>query len=166
MNSLLFFGTLRSKKLLKSVIGRDLNHLKFSKIKLTKSKLFKVENENFPYLEKTNSYKDFINCTYIEGLIKKDFEKILFYESIEYKLSSINLVINEIIVETHFFELINKNITSELWSFNKWKIKYEVFSCIAAEEWMTLFNKYKNNPEKAELYWDKILENAKIRIKE
>ena len=165
MHSLIFFGTLRSKKLLKSVIGKNIDHLQIIDSKLNKFKLFKVKNENFPYLNKTNSDKDIIKCTYIKNLTKDNFDKILFYESVEYKLSKINIFVSGKIIKANFFELINKNKTNINWSFEKWQIKYEEQSCIAAKEWMLLFNNYKNIPEKAELFWTKMKEKAKIKKK-
>ena len=164
MDSLVFFGSLISKKLLRTVIGSNLKHLRFIEAKIFKSKLYKVKNENFPYLEKTNSINDLVNCTYINGLTEENFEKILFYESIEYKISKIIISLNNENVKTHFFELIKKNKTSELWFYNKWKDSFEDFSCIAAREWMTLYDEYKNNPADAEVYWQKMLANAKKEI--
>lgn len=164
MDSLIFFGSLRSKKLLKTVIGSDLNHLKFVDAKIYKSKLYKVKNENFPYLEKTESNTDFVNCTYINNLTKENIEKIFFYESIEYRISQIIISLNNENIKTHFFELIKKNKTSELWLFEKWKKSFEEFSCIAAKEWMELFIEYKHKPGDAEVYWQKMLEDAKVEI--
>ena len=164
MNSLVFFGSLRSKKLLKIVIESDLNHLKFFTGKIHKSKLYKVKNENFPYLENTNLNNDVVNCTYILGLSKKNIAKILFYESIEYKISKIIIYLNKEVIKTHYFELIKKHKTSELWFYDKWKDSCEEYSCIAAKEWMKLFKEYKNNPEEAEIYWQKMLDKAEIEI--
>ena len=164
MNSLVFFGSLRSKKLLKIIINNDLNHLIFHKAKIFKSKLFKVKNENFPYLEKINSNKLFVECTYIVGLTQNDLDKIIFYESIEYKLNKIIISINEKNIETNFFELIKKNKTYDLWLFEKWQKEFEDFSCIAAKEWMLLFEEYKNKPDKAEIFWEKMLNNADKQI--
>ena len=70
MDSLVFFGSLRSKKLLKIVIESDLNHLEFFDAKIFGSKLYKVKDENFPFLQRTDSSNDFIDCTYIKGLTK------------------------------------------------------------------------------------------------
>lgn len=164
MKSLVFFGSLKSKKLLQAVIGINLEHLKFFNAKIYNSKLYKVKNENFPYLEKTNSNYDIVECTYIEGLFDQDFEKILFYESIEYKISEIEILLDKKKIKSNFFELIKKNKTSELWFYDKWKVLFEELSCIAAKKWMLLFDRYKNNPEKAEVYWQKMLEKAKKEI--
>ena len=164
MDSLVFFGSLRSKKLLQTVIGSNLNHLKFFNGRIHKSKLYTVKNENFPYLEKTSSNNNVVNCTYIEGLSKENFSKILFYESIEYKLSKIIISLDKKIVKTQFFELIKKNKTSQLWFYDRWRDLFEEHSCIAAKKWMLLFEEYKNKPEKAEVYWKKMLNNAKKEI--
>ena len=165
MDSLVFFGSLRSKKLLKNIINCELDHLIFYDAKIFKSKLFKVKNENFPYLKKTDSNNDIVKCTYIKGFTKLDFKKIIFYESVEYKISKINIVLKNESIETNFFELIKKHKTLRLWSFDKWQIEDEELSCIAAKEWMSLYDEYKDNPSNAELYWKKMIENAKIKIK-
>ena len=161
MNSLVFFGSLRSKELLKVIIDNNLEHLKFYNAKIFRARLFKVNNENFPYLEKTNSNIDFVNCTYITGLMSIDLEKILFYESIEYKINPITINLDNININTFFFDLKKKNKTNEKWNFEEWQIEFEKISCIAAKSWMSLFNKYKSDPGKAEIYWQKILEEAK-----
>ena len=56
------------------------------------------------------------------------------------------------------------NKTNKLWFFEDWKNSYQELSCIAAKEWMKLFNKYENNPEDAEMFWEFILKNTKIKI--
>ena len=164
MKTLVFFGSLRSNKLLRIVIGNNLNHLRIYEAKILNSKLYKVKNENFPYLHRANKIKDSTICTYIEGLTKKNFERILFYESIEYRLSKINISLKNINLETYFFELIKKHKTCKIWEFDKWKINYEKFSCIAAKDWMSLFPEYKNKPEKAEIFWQNMLFKAKKKI--
>jgi hypothetical protein len=166
MDSLVFFGSLRSKKLLKNIIKCELDHLIFHDAKILKTKLFKVKNENFPYLEKMNSNNNIVNCTYIKGFTEQDLKRIIFYESIEYKISKINIVFDKKIVETNFFELIKKHKTLEEWSFNRWQIEFEELSCIAAKEWMSLYEEYKNDSSRAEVYWQKMIKNAKIKIKE
>ena len=163
MDSLVFFGSLRSKKLLKIIINSNLKHLKLTSVKIFKAKLFRVRNENFPYLEKTNSQNDIVNCTYVENLKKEDFKKILFYESIEYEIKNIRICKKEKNINSHFFDLIKKNKTKENWTYEKWKNKYEKLSCVAAKSWMLLFNKYKNNPGEAEIYWQEILNKATIQ---
>ena len=164
MDSLIFFGSLRSKKLLRIVIRSNLNHLQFFDAKIYNAKLYNVKSENFPYLEKTNSKKDIVICTYIKGFSNEDFEKIFFYESIEYKINKITISLNNENVDTHFFDLIKKNKTSDTWFYETWKNSFEKFSCIAAKEWMNLFSEYKNNPEDAEVYWNKMLKDANIKI--
>ena len=165
MHSLVFFGSLRSKKLLKIVIGKDIvDYLKFNNAKAKKSKLFKVKNENFPYLEKSNRKEDKVICTFVEDLKKIKLKKIIFYESIEYKLSKINLKKKKKEIETNYFELIKKNKSTENWSYKLWKFKFEKLSCIAAIKWMSLFNKYKDNPGDAEVYWQKILTESSKEI--
>ena len=164
MKTLVFFGSLRSNKLLRIVIGNNLNHLRIYEAKILNSKLYKVKNENFPYLMRSNSVKSLTQCTYIEGFTKEDFQRILFYESIEYKLRKIKISLKNIEKETYYFELIKKHKTNELWDFDKWKIKYEIFSCIAAKDWMSLFTEYKYKPVKAEIYWQKMLLKANKQI--
>ena len=164
MKNLVFFGSLRSPELLKIVIGKDLKHLNIYEAKILNSKLFKVKNENFPYLKYSNLIKDLIQCTYIEGFTVEDFERILFYESVEYKLSKITICLGDKNKETFYFELIKKHKTNKLWVFDKWKIKYEKFTCIAAKDWMTLFSQYKNTPNEAEIYWQEILLKASKKI--
>ena len=162
MKSLVFFGSLRSIKLLKVVLEKNnLDYLKIYNGKIFNSKLYKVKNENFPYLVKTNIIKDVTNCIYIENLTNLDFKKILFYESIEYKISKITIKIERGNTVSNYFELIKKNKTSIKWFYEEWQIQYEDWSCIAARKWMLLFNKYHNNPKEAENYWQKILTDSK-----
>ena len=165
MKSLVFFGSLRSEKLLKVVLKKnDLEYLKIYNGKIFNSKLYKVKNENFPYLVKTNFAKDATNCIYIENLTSTDFKKILFYESIEYRISKITIKINTKNIFSNYFELIKKHKTSIEWSYEKWQPQFENYSCNAAKEWMFLFKKYKNNPKEAENYWKKILIDSKKNI--
>jgi len=164
MKTLVFFGSLRSIELLKIVIGRDINHLSIYDAKIFNTKLYKVKNENFPYLKYSDSINDFTQCVYIEKFSKEDFKRIIFYESIEYKLSKIMISLNNINKETYYFELIKKKKTSKPWEFDKWRIKYEKFSCIAASDWMSLFPKYKHIPAEAEKFWQEMLFKANEKI--
>ena len=164
MDSLVFFGSLRSKKLLKIVIESDLSHLEFFDAKIFGSKLYKVKDENFPFLQRTDSSNDFIDCTYIKGLTKENFEKIMFYESVEYEINQITISVDKKNIKTNYFKLIKKNKSSELWFFENWERLFEKFSCIAAKQWMLLFLKYKDNPIDAEFFWQEMLEKAKEEV--
>ena len=42
-----------------------------------------------------------------------------------------------------------------------WKNEYEKINCIAAKKWMNMYDKYKNKPGEAEIYWQKILSDSK-----
>ena len=77
MKSLIFFGTLRSKKLLKIVTPENFNSLVFKEAIIKKNKLFKVRNEYFPYISFTNNEKDFVECTYVTNLSKINIKKIM-----------------------------------------------------------------------------------------
>jgi len=165
MDSLVFFGSLRSKKLLEIIIGNNTNHLEFFETSIKNYKLFKVKNENFPYLEFTKKSKDIVDFTYVKNLSIENFNRSLFYESVEYKLSKINIIINNCNIKNYFFELIKKNKTTVTWEYKKWKVKYEKFSCIAAKEWMLLFDEYKDSPEEAEVFWSEMLQKAKKKLK-
>ena len=163
MKSLIFFGSLRSKKLLKIILDRKLDNLNISLGKIPNCELLKVYRENFPYLEKSKNKKNYILCNFVEGLTNLDFKKILFYESIEYKLNPIQVIVNKKKINTHYFKLIKKNKTKTKWSYIKWKNQHEVFSCRAAKLWMLLFDQYKNKPLEAEVYWQSMLYNSQIK---
>ena len=161
MKSLIFFGSLRSKKLLQIILDRDIKNLNIQIGRIPKYELLKVYRENFPYLSKTKNKKSYVFFSFVKGLTNKDFKKILFYESIEYKLNKIKIVINNKDINTHYFKLIKNNKTNTKWSYEKWKSEYEIFSCEAAKLWMSLFDEFKNKPEEAEKYWSKMLKKTK-----
>ena len=52
MDTLIFFGSLRSKKLLQIVLGKNLDNYHFKIGKINNANLYHVKNETFPYLQK------------------------------------------------------------------------------------------------------------------
>lgn len=161
MKSIVFFGTLMSKNLLEIILDRDLNNLNFHKGFIYNCKLFKVNNENFPYLEITNKETDIVRCIYIDNLSSLDFRKITFYESIEYKIKEIEIIVESKKINSSYFSLITNNKSKNEWIFQEWKINFEKNACMAAKKWMVLFKDYENKPAEAEIYWPQILEASK-----
>ena len=106
MVDIVFFGSLRSVKLLEVVISKKIITRDFEKARIINSKLFRVKNENFPYLIKTKSKKDIVNCLVIKNLNDLDFNKIKFYESVEYTLDKIEVNINNSIQKYNYFKFI------------------------------------------------------------
>ena len=160
IKSLIFFGTLRSKKLLKTIINRNISSLNFQEGHINNGKLFQVKNENFPYLEITKKINDIVNCIYVKNLTLLDFQKIKFYESIEYEIKKIDIKINNKKLISHYFSLIAKNKSKKKWLYEEWEVNFEEYACIAAKKWMNLFDEFKNKPEEAESYWPQILKNS------
>ena len=164
MKNLVFFGSLRSKRLLQAVLERNIEDLKFNKGIIYNCILLRVKNENFPFARFTNNFTDMSECLYVNGLTHNDFEKILFYESIEYELKNIEIIVNKKIIKTNYFSLKLDHSTNELWSYESWLKNHEKLSINAAIKWMSLFDKYKDQPENAEKYWQKMLNQAKDEI--
>mgnify|MGYP006109375023 CR=1 FL=1 len=164
MKNLVFFGSLRSKRLLHAVLERNIDDLKFNKGIIHNCILLRVKNENFPFARFTNNLTDKSECLYVNGLRYSDFEKILFYESIEYELKNIEIIVNKKIIKSNFFSLKLDHSTNELWSYESWLKKHEKLSIKAAIKWMSLFDQYKDQPGIAEKYWQKMLNQAKDEI--
>ena len=97
-------------------------------------------------------------------LKKNDFDRILFYESIEYELKHIDIIINNKLIKSSFFSLRLDHSTNEQWSYELWLKNHEKLSIKAAKKWMLLFNEYKNQPGNAEKYWQEMLNQAKDGI--
>ena len=45
--------------------------------------------------------------------------------------------------------------------FQKWQKKFEDYDCECAKLWMELFDEYKHDSEKAEIFWPEILQKIK-----
>ena len=58
MKNLVFFGSLRSKRLLHAVLERNIDDLKFNKGIIHNCILLRVKNENFPFARFTNNLTD------------------------------------------------------------------------------------------------------------
>ena len=165
MVDIVFFGSLRSVKLLEVVISKKIIPRNFEEARIINSKLFRVKNENFPYLIKTKSNNDIINCLVIKNLNDLDFNKIKFYESVEYKLDEIEVQIKHSIQKYNYFKFIKKNITDEEWIYEEWQKKFEESNCKAAFLWMKLYNKYKENPGEAEKFWSDMQKKVNDQLK-
>ena len=164
MTELVFFGSLRSVKLLEAVIDKKIDPKNIENAIIKNVKLFRVKNENFPYLIDTKNINDTINCIVIKNLNGLDIDKIQFYESVEYKLDIIEIEINNIIKKYNYFKYIKKNITGEKWIYEDWQKKFEESNCKAALLWMKLYDQYKENPGKAEKFWPDMQRKADDEI--
>ena len=97
MKTLIFFGSLRSIKLLKIVIGKDVEERSLNKGFIKNARLYQVKNETFPYIEFSNDFTEKVECLVGNDLQNEDIDKIQFFESTEYHLENIDCEIdNEI----------------------------------------------------------------------
>ena len=92
--SIVFFGTLRSTKLLKIILNKNIKNNQFIKCVIRGSKLKKIYNEVYPCLLKTNNTNDIVKAMIINNLTNNDINRILFFESTEYQLNNIDVEIN------------------------------------------------------------------------
>ena len=164
MTDLVFFGSLRSIRLLEIIINKKINPKKLEYAFIKKAKLFRVKNENFPYLIRTKNLIEEVRCLVVRNLDNEDFSKIQFYESVEYKLDKIKLEINKTIKKYNYFKFIKKNITDEEWVYEEWKKKFEETNCKAALLWMKLYDEYKESPGEAEKFWPDMQKQAADKI--
>ena len=165
MTELVFFGSLRSVKLLEAVINKKIYPKNIEDAIIRNVKLFRVKNENFPYLVNTKNSNDIINCIVIKNLNDLNIDKIQFYESVEYELDIIEIEINNVIKKYNYFKYVKKNITDEKWIYEDWQKKFEESNCKAALLWMKLYSQYKENPGKAEKFWPDMQRKADNEIK-
>ena len=157
MKTLIFFGSLRSIKLLQIVIGRDVEERSLNKGFIKNSRLYQVKNETFPYIELSNDFPEKVECLVVNDLQNEDIDKIQFFESTEYQLENIDCQINNEIKNYQYFKLIRPNKTQNSWTFQEWKKKFEDYDCECAKLWMELFDEYKHDSEKAEIFWPEML---------
>ena len=162
MNTLIFFGSLRSKKLLEIVIDRKIDKKDLNNGFINNANLFYVKNETFPYLEINNLSINTVECLVTKNLNQNDLDKIQFFESTEYQLNNINCEVDNRQYKYKYFKLVKPNKTKKKWSFQNWKNQFEEFDCECAKLWMELFNDYKNNPEDAEVFWPEILKKNNL----
>mgnify|MGYP001157502538 FL=1 len=157
MDTLIFFGSLRSKKLLQIVLGKSLDNYLFKTGKIKNANLYHVKNETFPYLQKNNKSNNSVECLIVENLSEHDLKRIQFFESIEYQLSDINCEVDKKKYKYKYFKLIKPNKTLKKWDFQSWQDEFENYDCECAKLWMNLFDQYQNKSEEAEKYWPEIL---------
>ena len=157
MKTLIFFGSLRSKKLLEIVIGRDVEDRSLKKGFIKNARLYQVKNETFPYIELSNDFPEKVECLVVNDLQNEDIDRIQFFESTEYQLENIDCEINNEIKNYQYFKLIRPNKTQNSWNFQEWQKKFEDYDCECAKLWMELFDEYKHDSEKAEIFWPEML---------
>ena len=163
IDKLLLFGSLRSKKLLKIVLDRKIINLNYKACIINNYKLKKVNNENYPFLKKTNNSTDQVEGIIVFNLSNNDLKRILFFESTEYILSNIQVVSENEIIKTKYLKMNKNNGTNDNWYYDEWKKYYEKKTCNLAKIWMKLFNKYSNNPDEAEKFWPQIIKNNYLK---
>ena len=162
---LLFFGTLRSRKVLKEIVSQNLTKLKFYKCIVKFAKLKKVKNENYPVLCRTKNELDKIDAEIVENLNAEDIKRILFFESWEYIFDSIEVIYDNKKIDVEYLKpIMQTKISEDSWSYKKWKDENENYDIECAKLWMNLYSTC-SDPNKAEHLWPKILNNAKKNIK-
>ena len=100
MKTLIFFGSLRSIKLLKIVIGRDVEERSVNKGFIKNARLYQVKNETFQYIELSKDFLEKVECLVVNDLQNEDIEKIQYFESTEYQFENINFRL----VRIHIFK--------------------------------------------------------------
>ena len=124
---ILFFGTLRSKKVLKNVLLENLENFNFKECYIKSAKLKKVVNETYPALFYTNNPLDIVEAVIIEYLEESHLKKILFFESWEYKIENIEVYVdNKKILVKYLKESKKTLISDEDWNYYQWKKKMKV----------------------------------------
>lgn len=162
---IIFFGTLRSKKILKNVIGREVTSLQFTKCFIQSVKLKNIKNENYPGLYHTNNKSNIVEAVLVENLNKNDLKRIKFFESYEYVLDTIWVIIDgKKNIVNYFRPIIKKEITNKAWSYTKWKKTHEKFDAECAYLWMDMYKNY-SQPIDVEQFWPDILAQAKKNLK-
>ncbi len=161
---LLFFGTLRSRKVLKEIISQDLTKLNFCKCIVRFAKLKKVKNESYPVLCRTKNALDKVDAEIVENLNAEDIKRILFFESWEYIFDYIEVIYHNKKIKVEYLKpMLQTKISKDSWSYTKWKNENENYDIECAKLWMELYSTY-SNPNKAEHLWPQILNNAKKNI--
>ena len=157
MHKFFFYGSLRSLRVLKAVIGDQTDHLTFHAVFAPKSSLKKVVNENFPVITFDNQYPG-VHGTLVKGLKEEDIARILFFEDVEFTPQQLNLEVKGEIEQASYFSQQNVRPSEEPWSFDEWQPKNERLSVITAELWMELYGKY--SAEEADRYWNDVKQAA------
>ena len=88
MDTLIFFGSLRSKKLLQIVLGKNLDNHLFKIGKIKNANLYHVKNETFPYLQKNNKSNNSVECLIVENLCEQDLKRIQFFDVLKVRNST------------------------------------------------------------------------------
>ena len=83
MKTLIFFGSLRSIKLLQIVIGRNVEERSLNKGFIKNARLYQVKNETFPYIELNNDFPEKIECLVVSDLQNEDIDKIQFLKVLQ-----------------------------------------------------------------------------------
>ena len=143
------------------VIGKDVEEQSLNKGFIKNARLYQVKNETFPYIELSNDFTEKVECLVVNDLQNEDIDKIQFFESTEYQLENIDCEIDNEIKNYQYLKLIRPNKTQNSWNFHEWQKKFEDYDCECAKLWMELFDEYKHDSEKAEIFWPEILQKIK-----
>ena len=113
MKTLIFFGSLRSIKLLQIVIGRNVEERSLNKGFIKNARLYQVKNETFPYIELNNDFPEKVECLVVNDLQNEDIDKIQFLrvQNINLKILIVKLTMKlKIINISNLYDLIKLKI--------------------------------------------------------
>ena len=157
MHKFFFYGSLRSLRVLKAVIGDQTDHLTFHAAFAPKSSLKKVVNENFPVITFDNQYPG-VHGTLVKGLNEEDIARILFFEDVEFTPQTLIVELEGMTEEVSYFSEQKVKPSNTPWIYEEWKKDFEDLFVITAEIWMDLYGKY--TAEEADQYWEEVKKQA------
>jgi len=162
--NIFLFGTLRSEKIFKAVLNQPMHSFTISSCIAKRAKLKKMKDENYPVLIRTEYDLDHVKGAVIHNLDKNFLKRILFFESIEYKLDDIDVETKGDLTSVKYFALDQKQVTSEDWIYAEWHKNWENWDYECALVWMKYFNQFKNCPEEAEKLWPEMLNEIRVNF--
>jgi hypothetical protein len=133
-----FFGLLRDRDILETVLGRPVAADGFALARLAGYRLARLRGDSFPLLLSAPGAS--VEGVVVEGLAGRDIERIAFYESIEYEPRAVEVTLaGEGAVEARVF--VGSPAAAhdgEDWRFEDWRARHKADDLLEAELWMTL----------------------------
>ena len=150
-----FFGLLRDAEVLGLVTGRPWAADRFTGARLAGVRLVRLRGETFPMLVAAPGV--WAPGVLVEGLTESDLDRIGFFESVEYRPSTVKVEPQggERVEARAFATTLRAVHNEEPWSFEIWRLRDKARALHEAELWMALYGHL--SVEEADRRWDAAL---------
>jgi hypothetical protein len=151
---LFVYGSMRDPDVAALVIGRSLHPGRVRPATLPDHRTLRMAGETYPVLARQPGER--VRGALLDDLAEPDFERIRFFESVEYRLEPCEVVLELGGRERALLCGAAKEVglTTEPWTLEEWRARHRDAFLLLTRRYMALYG--RATPEEAEALWQRL----------